>query len=123
MLLQKKYCVSMRVLCWSQDLFVSCLKVLIGLETKGKSLVRTENSSSVNVWLGRLCIMFRLYWEVYVLMDFVENLQNENLHWFCGNRTFIDGGVYVRCSVGISSRVTSTLFRLFCIVWCQCVVG
>ena len=123
MLLQKKYCVSMRVLCWSQDLFLSCLKVLIGLETKGKSLVRTENSSSVNVWLGRLCIMFRLYWEVYVLMDFVENLQNENLHWFCGNRTFIDGGVYVRCSVGIGSRVTSTLFRLFCIVWCQCVVG
>ena len=88
MLLQKKYCVSMRVLYCSQDLFVSCLKVLIRLETKGKSLVRTENSSSVNVWSGRLCIMFLLYWEVYVLMDFVKNLQNENLHWFCGNRTY-----------------------------------
>ena len=53
-----------------QDLFVSCLKLLVGARTKEKPLVRTENSSSVNVWLERLCIMFLLYWEVYALIDF-----------------------------------------------------
>ena len=48
--------------------------------TKDKLLVRTENSSSVNVSLERLCIMLLLYWEVYVLMDLVVNLWNEDLH-------------------------------------------
>ena len=32
-----------------QDLFVSCLKVLVGVETKDKPLVRTENSFLVSV--------------------------------------------------------------------------
>ena len=54
----------------------------MGVGTKGKPLVRTDNSFSVNVWSERLCIMFLLYWEVYVLMDLVVNLQNEDLHWF-----------------------------------------
>ena len=62
--------------------------------TRDKPLVRTENSSSVNVWLERLCIMFLLYWEVYILINLVVNLRNEDLRWFCGKRTFIDGGVY-----------------------------
>ena len=80
MLLRKKYCFSMRVLNLFQDLLISCLKILVGLETKDKSLLRTKNSSSVNVWLERLCIMFLLYWEVYVSMDLVVNLWNEDLH-------------------------------------------
>ena len=101
MLLRKKYCVSMRVLNLFQDLLVSCLKVVVGVGTKDKPLLRTENSSSVNVWLESLCIMFSLYWIVYVLMDLVVNLRNEDLHWFCGKRTFIDGGVYMHFSEGV----------------------
>ena len=91
--MNKIYCASMCVLNVSQDLFVSFLKVLVWLGTKDKPLVRIENSSSVNVWLERLCIMLLLYWEVYVLMDLVVNLRNEDLHWFYGKRTFINGGV------------------------------
>ena len=49
MQLQKKYCVSMRVLNLFQHLFIYFLKVFVGVETKDKPLVRTENSSSVNV--------------------------------------------------------------------------
>ena len=36
--------------------------------------------------------MFLLYWEVYALMELAVNLRNEDLHWFSGKRTFIDGG-------------------------------
>ena len=37
-----------------QDLFISCLKVLVGAGTKNKPLMKTGNSSSLKVWLGRL---------------------------------------------------------------------
>ena len=77
---------------------------------KDKSLVRIENSSSVNVWSEKLCIMFLLYCEVYVLMDLVVNLRNEHLHWFCGKRTFIDVGAYMRFNQEVDSRVTSSVF-------------
>ena len=46
---KEKYCVSMRVLNLFQDLFVPCLKVFVGMGTKDKPLVRTDNSSSVNM--------------------------------------------------------------------------
>ena len=82
----------------------------MGVGTKDKPLVSTENSSLVNVCSERLCILFLLYWEVYVLMDLVVNLRNEDLHWFCGKRTFIDGGVYMRFNGGVCSRVTSSVF-------------
>ena len=36
----------------------------MGVGTKDKPLVRTENSSLVNVSSERLCILFLLYWEV-----------------------------------------------------------
>ena len=97
--------------CVSQHLFVSSLKVLVGVGTKEKPFMRTENSSSVYVRSMRLCCMFLLYWEVYISMDLVVNLPNEDLYWFCGKKTFIDGGVYVRCSMGVGSRVTSSNFR------------
>ena len=45
----QKNVVSMRVLNLFQDLFVSCLKVLLRMGTKDSPLVRTDNSSSVNV--------------------------------------------------------------------------
>ena len=45
----KKYCVSMQVLNLFQDLFVSSLKVFVGMGRKDKSLVKTDNSSSVNM--------------------------------------------------------------------------
>ena len=64
----------MRVLNLSQDLFVSCLKVLVGVGTKDKHLVRTEISSSVNVWSESLRTIFLLY----VLMDLVVKLQSED---------------------------------------------
>ena len=51
----------MRVLNLFQDSVISCLKVLVGLGTKDKLLVRTGNSSSVNVWSEKLFIMFLLY--------------------------------------------------------------
>ena len=38
MLLQKKYCVNMRVLNLFQDLSVYCLKVFVGVGTKDKPL-------------------------------------------------------------------------------------
>ena len=41
-----------------QDSFVSCLKVLVGVGTKDKPLVRAANSSSVKVGSERLCVMF-----------------------------------------------------------------
>ena len=47
-----------------------------------------------------LCI-FLLHWQVYVLICLVVNLRNEDLHWFRGKRTFIDGGVYMRFSGGV----------------------
>ena len=37
----------MHVLNLLQDFFISCLRVLVGLGTKNKPLVRTDNSSSV----------------------------------------------------------------------------
>ena len=86
------------------------LKGFVRVGTNDKPLVRTENSSSVNVWSERLRIMFLLYWKVYVLMDLVVNLWNEDLHWFCGKKTFIDGGVYVRFSGGVGSRVIFSVF-------------
>ena len=46
---KKKHCVSMCVLNLFQDLFVSCLKVLVRVGTKYKSLLKTDKSSSVNV--------------------------------------------------------------------------
>ena len=52
MLLQKKYCVNMRILNLFQDLLVSGLEGLVGggWGTKDKPLVSTQNSSqSVNV--------------------------------------------------------------------------
>ena len=69
----------MCVLNLSQHLIVSFLKVLVVVGTKDKPLVRTKDSSSVNVD-QRLCIMFLLYWEVYVLIELVLNFQNEDLH-------------------------------------------
>ena len=52
---KKKYYVDMRVLNLFQHLFISCLKVLVGVETKDKPLARTENSSSVNIWSNVSC--------------------------------------------------------------------
>ena len=37
--------------------------------------------------------MFLFYWELYALLELVENLQNEDLHWFSEKRIFIGGGV------------------------------
>ena len=59
--------------------------------------------------------MFLLYWEVYALMELDVNLRNEDLHWFSGKRTFIDGGVYMRFNGGVGSRVISSEFMWFCV--------
>ena len=37
--------------------------------------------------------MVLLYREVYVLMVAEVYFLNEDLHWFCGKRTFIDSSV------------------------------
>ena len=55
-------------------------------------------------------MMFLLYWEVFVLMELVVNLRNEDLQWFSAKRTFIDGGVYMRFSGDVGSRITSSVF-------------
>ena len=43
-------------------------------------------------------------------MDLVVNLLNEDLHWFYGKGTFINGGVYVPFSGGLGTRITSSVF-------------
>ena len=53
------------------------LRLWWGVGTKHKPLVRTKNSSLVNVWSEKLCIVFSFYWEVYVLINLVVNFQNE----------------------------------------------
>ena len=55
--------------------------------------------------------MFLLHWEVYVLMELIVNLQNEDLHWFSGRSTFIDGRVYIRFSGGVDSSLPSSVFN------------
>ena len=57
--------------------------------------------------------MFLLYWEVYTLMELVVNLQNEDLRWFSGKRTFIDRGLCMRFSGSVGSSVTSFVFMWF----------
>ena len=108
----------MRVLNLSQHLYVSCLKVLVGVRTKDKPFVRTENSSLVNLWLETLCIMFFLHWEVYVFMELVLNLRNKDLHWFSEKKTFINAGVYVRFSGDMGSTITSSVIVWFCFFRC-----
>ena len=44
------------------------------------------------------------------------NFLNEDLHWFCGKRTLIDGGEYMRLNEGVSSKVASSLPINFCIL-------
>ena len=109
--------IAKKILC--QPASLELITVFIcGVRTKDKSLMRTENSSLVNVWLEKFCIIFLLYWEVYVLMGLVVNLQNEDLHQFSGKRTFIDGGVYMSFSRSVGSRITSSVFMQFCIFLC-----
>ena len=115
MLLRKKYYVSVQVLNLFQDLFVSCLKVFVAVRTKDKLSVRTDNSSSVNMWSQSFCIMLLLHWEVYVLMELAVNLQNEDLHRFSGKRTFVDGGVYMRFNGSVGSRFISSVLMWFCV--------
>ena len=69
----------MRVLNLFQDLLVSWLEVFMGVGTKDKRLVRTDNSSSANMGSERMCIVFFLYWELYVLMELAVNFRNEDL--------------------------------------------
>ena len=58
--------------------------------------------------------MFLFYWELYALLELVENLQNEDLHWFSEKRIFIDGGVYMRISGRVGSRnASSVIFKGF----------
>ena len=52
--LAKKECFNVCVLKLPKDLFFSCFKVLVGIGTKDKPFVRTDNSSSIKVWLERL---------------------------------------------------------------------
>ena len=60
--------------------------------------------------------MFLLYWKVYVLMVVAVNFLNEVLYCFCGMRTLIDSGVYMRLNGGIGSKVASSLPVWFCIL-------
>ena len=100
----------MRILNLFQDLFISFLKVLVGVQTKDKPAVRIDDPSSVNLWSDKLYIIFLLYWEMYLLMELAMNLQNEGFHWFSGKRTFIDSGMYMRYKGVVSSRVISSVF-------------
>ena len=60
--------------------------------------------------------MFLLYWKVYVLMIVAVNFLNEDLHWFCGKKTLIDGGLYKCLNGGVGSKVASSLPMWFCIL-------
>ena len=41
---------------------------------------------------------------------------NEDLHWFCGRRTLINDGVYMRPNGGAGSKVVFSLPMWFCIL-------
>lgn len=90
-----------------QDLAISYLKVMVGVRTKDKPLVRAENSSYVKVWQNKPGIMFLLYWEMYVLMVATVNSLNEDFHWICGKRTVIGGDVYMRLNGDEGTRAPS----------------
>ena len=53
--------------------------------------------------------MFLLYWNVYVLVVVAVNFFNKELHWFCGKRIFIDGGIYMHLNEVADSNVASSL--------------
>ena len=57
--------------------------------------------------------MFLLYWEVHVLMDLAVNFLNDGLHWFLGEGTFTDGGVYMRHNGDVGWKVASSLVMRF----------
>ena len=57
---------------------------------------------------------------MYVLMVVAVNFLIEDLHWFCGKRTLIDGDVYMRLNGGVDSRVVVLHFGIY---WYWCVVG
>ena len=61
-------------------------------------------------------------------MELVVNIRNEDLHWFSEKSTFIDGGVYMRFSGSVGSRVLSSALTWFCIfLWTPnvsfCIMG
>ena len=60
--------------------------------------------------------MFLLFWKVYDTMVVAVNFVNEDLHWFCGERTLIDGGVYMVLNGGVDTKVASSLSMWFCIL-------
>ena len=66
--------------------------------------------------------MFLLYQDMYVLMELVVNLQNEDLQWFSGKKSFIDGGMSMGFTEGEGSRVTIYVFMQFYIFRCWCVI-
>ena len=108
---EKKYCVSMRVLNLFQDLLVSWLEVFMGVGTKDKRLVRTDNSSSANMWSERMCIVFVVLGTVCF-----DGISREFPEWrFSGKSTFIDAGVYMRINGRVGSRVISSMFMWFCV--------
>ena len=47
---------------------------------------------------------------MYALIELAANFRNEDLHWFSGKRTFINGGVYMHFNGGVGSRVTFSVF-------------
>ena len=48
------------------------------------------------------------------------NFMNEELHWFLGKRTLIDGGVYMRFNAGVGSKFAPFFPTLFCILVLVC---
>ena len=44
------------------------------------------------------------------------NFLNEDLHQFCGKKTLIDGGVYMRLNEGVGSKVDYSLLMWLCIL-------
>ena len=62
--------------------------------------------------------MFLFYWKLYFLVVVAVNFLNEYLQWFCGKRTLIDGGVYMRLNGGVGSKVAFSFPMQFCILGC-----
>ena len=62
----------------------------------------------------KICSFLRI-WSHLLKKFLTENFifcAVEDLHWFCGKLTFIDGGVYMHFNGGVGSRVTSSLLML-----------
>ena len=72
-----------------------------------------ECSKKLNMTVDSTLTWISAIWD---FLSTAMNFLNEDLHWFCGKRTFIVGGLYMSCNGGGGSLVAPSLPTCFCIL-------